>query len=106
MWATTVKHLDSLPQPEAKAAAKLIRDELLKQSPRLMRHSFSEGSYEEQARQEFARSIALGRKHLSADALADDVWVQVDRSAPPWLEEAQPVAESLRHRKNRYGQQG
>ena len=31
MWATTVKHLDSLPHPEARAAAKLIRDGLLKQ---------------------------------------------------------------------------
>src|SRR5213076_595098 len=33
MWATTVKQLESLAHPEAKAAAKLIRDELLKQSP-------------------------------------------------------------------------
>jgi thymidylate synthase ThyX len=106
MWATTVKHLESLPQPEAKAAAKLIRDELLKQSPRLMRHSFSEKSYEEQARQEFARSIALGKEQLSSAALPDQVWVNVDRSAPPWLPETQPVAESLRHRANRYGQQG
>ena len=30
MWAQTVKHLDSLPQPEARAAATLVRDELLK----------------------------------------------------------------------------
>jgi thymidylate synthase ThyX len=41
MWAATVKHLDSLSHPEAKAAAKLIRSELLKISPRLMRHSRS-----------------------------------------------------------------
>src|SRR5450631_90818 len=34
MWALTVKQLDSLPNPEAKAAAALIRTELLKQSPR------------------------------------------------------------------------
>src|SRR5579863_6895541 len=34
MWAQTVKHLDSLPQPEARAAAALLLDELLKQSPR------------------------------------------------------------------------
>ena len=60
MWAQTVKQLDSLPQPEARAAARLIRDELLKQSPRLMRHSFAETSYEEQARQELAASLALG----------------------------------------------
>src|SRR5258708_5986270 len=49
MWAVTVKHLDSLPMPEARAAAKLIRDELLKQSPRLMRHSFAEKSFAAQA---------------------------------------------------------
>ena len=106
MWATTVKHLDSLPQPEARAAAKLIRDELLKQSPRLMRHSFSENSYAEQARQEFAASLALGRQRLSSEQLPDEVWVHVDRTAPPWLQESQSIAEALRHRANRYGQQG
>ncbi|HUR56059.1 MAG TPA: FAD-dependent thymidylate synthase [Opitutaceae bacterium] len=106
MWATTVKHLDSLPHPEARAAAKLIREELLKQSPRLMRHSFTEKSYEEQARQEFATSLALGRERLSAEGLADQIWVHVERATPPWLAESQPLAEALRHRGNRYGQQG
>ena len=106
MWATTVKHLDSLPHPEARTAAKLIRDELLKQSPRLMRHSSAEKSYEEQARQELAASIALGRDRLSSAPLADEVWVRVDRTAPAWLPESQPVAEALRHRGNRYGYQG
>ena len=106
MWATTVKHLDSLPQPEARAAAKLIRDELLKQSPRLMRYSSAEKSFEEQARQELAASITLGLARLSAAPLTDEVWVQVDRATPPWLPETQPVAEALRHRANRYGYQG
>ena len=106
MWATTVKHLDSLPQPEARGAAKLIRDELLKQSPRLMRHSFSEKSYEEQARQDFATSLALARERLSSAPLRDEVWVHVDRATPPWLPETQTVPEALRHRANRYGQQG
>ncbi len=106
MWAQTVKQLDSLPQPEARAAARLIRDELLKQSPRLMRHSFAEKSCEEQARQELAASLALGRERLSAAPLADQVWVRVDRETPPWLRETQPVPEALRHRQNRYGLQG
>lgn len=106
MWAATVKHLASLPHPEAQAAATLIRDELLKQSPRLMRHSFADASCAEQARQELACSLELGRARLSAAPLADDVWVHVDRAAPPWLAETQPVAEALRHRANRYGQQG
>ena len=106
MWATTVKQLESLPHPEARAAAKLIRDELLKQSPRLMRHSFAEKSYTAQAEQELATSVQLGLERLSASPLADDCWVHVDRATPPWLPETQPVAESLRHRTNRYGYQG
>jgi thymidylate synthase ThyX len=106
MWAATVKHLASLPHPEARAAAALIRDELLKISPRLMRHSQAEKSFEEQARQELAASLALGRERLSAAPLTDEVWVHVDRATPPFLPETQPVAEALRHRANRYGQQG
>jgi len=106
MWAATVKHLDSLAHPEAKLAARLIREELLKQSPRLMRHSFAERSYQEQAQQELAMSLSMGLKRLSAAPLADEVWVNVERAAPPFLPEVQPVAEALRHRANRYGYQG
>ena len=106
MWATTVKHLDSLPQPEARAAAKLIRDELLKISPRLMRHSFAEPSFQAQAQQELATSLRLGLARLSTAPLADEVWVKVERDTPPWLREEQSVAESLKHRANRYGYQG
>lgn len=106
MWAQTVKHLDSLPHPEARAAAKSIREALLKQSPRLLRHSSSEASFVEQARQDLATSLALGLERLSAEPLADQVWVHVDRACPPWLAERQPIAEALRHRANRYGQQG
>jgi hypothetical protein len=106
MWAETVKHLDSLPHPEARAAALAIRDVLLKISPRLMRHSFAEPSYQEQARQELAASFALGRARLSVAPLADEVWVSVDRAAPPFLPETQSVAEALRHRANRYGRPG
>jgi hypothetical protein len=106
MWAATVKHLDSLSHPEAKAAAKLIRDELLKISPRLMRHSSAEKSYTAQAAQELANSCSLGLARLSSAPLADDVWVHVDRATPPWLTEPQSVAEALCHRANRYGYQG
>jgi len=106
MWAATVKQLDSLPHPEARAAAALIRSELIKISPRLMRHSSAEKSYQEQAQQELASSLKLGLARLSTAPLADDVWVHVDRATPPFLAEEQPVAESLRHRANRYGYQG
>jgi thymidylate synthase ThyX len=106
MWAATLKQLDSLGMPEASAAAKLIRDELLKQSPRLMRHSLAEKSYQVQVQQELSDSVALGLARLSTKPLADEVWVKVDRDTPPWLQETQPVAEALKHRANRYGYQG
>ncbi len=106
MWAQTVKHLDSLPQPEARVAAKLIRDELLKISPRLMRHSVAEKSYEEQARQELAASLKLGLERLSTAPLADEVWVHVDRATSPFLPEMQSLSEALRHRNNRYAYHG
>ena len=106
MWAQTVQHLDSLPQLEARAAAAAIRAELMKFSPRLMRHSQAEPSYQEEACQELATSLRLGSERLSAEPLADSVWVKVDRAAPPWLPADQGVAESLRHRINRYGRCG
>jgi hypothetical protein len=84
----------------------LIRDELLKQSPRLMRHSFAEKSYQAQAQQELAASLQLGLARLSTKPLPDQVWVKVDRDLPSWLAEDQSVPEALRHRANRYGYQG
>ena len=106
MWAQTVQHLDSLPQAEARAAAAAIREELMKFSPRLMRHSQPEASYEEEARQELATSLRLAGERLSSEPLADAVWVKTDRAAPPWLAADQSVAEALRHRANRYGRCG
>ena len=106
MWAMTVKQLDSLPNPEARAAAALIRAELVKISPRLMRHSQAELSYQEQAIQELGASLEMGLRSLGSEPVPDQVWVRVDRDAPPWLPQGQPVPEALRHRSNRYGQQG
>ena len=106
MWAQTVKHLDSLPNPEARAAAKLIRDELLKQSPRLMRHSSAEKSFEEQSRQDLAVSVSLGLDRLSTAPLPDQAWVHVERATAPFLADTQSISDALRFRSNRYGQHG
>ncbi len=106
MWAQTVKHLASLPQPEARAAADLIRGELLKISPRLMRHSTAETSHQTQAAAELATSCRLGLARLSCRPLADETWVHVDRATPPFLTEEQSVPDALSARTNRYGHQG
>ncbi|RRJ96692.1 hypothetical protein Ga0100231_023155 [Opitutaceae bacterium TAV4] len=106
MWAQTVKTLASLPQPEARAAADLLRAELVKQSPRLTRHSTADASHEAQAAQELAISCRLGLARLMTAPLADQTWVHVDRAAAPFLAEEQSIADALRHRANRYGAQG
>jgi hypothetical protein len=106
MWAQTVKHLASLPHPEARAAADLIRGELLKISPRLMRHSSAEASHEAQAAAELATSCRLGLARLSSRPLADATWVHVDRATPPFHTEEQSVPDALSARTNRYGHQG
>ncbi|TVR49000.1 MAG: hypothetical protein EA425_13275 [Puniceicoccaceae bacterium] len=103
MWAQTVRHLDSLPQVEARRAAAVLREELMKFSPRLMRHSTAEASFEKQALLDHETSLELGRQRLSTENLADEVWVKVDAEAPTFLPERQTVAEALRHRGNRYG---
>ena len=108
MWAQLVKQLDSLPHPEARAAAKLLRDELLKQSPRLMRHSHADAACQAQAAADLDTSCALGLARLSVAPLPDETWVHVDRAAAPFLpaDASGTIADSLRHRANRYGQQG
>lgn len=106
MWAEAVKHLDSLPQPEARQAAERIREELLKFSPRLMRHSYAEESYRKQAVSELEWGLAIGRRDLSHERRGDEVWVKVDRESPPFLPGEQGVEDALRHRGNRYGRCG
>ena len=103
MWAQTVKHLASMPQKEAQTVADALRNELMKFSPRLIKHSQAEKSYEEQCQREFAASLELGKTRLSSENLEDEIWVSVDRSTPPFLHESQDVSEGLRYRGNRYG---
>lgn len=106
MWSETVKQLDSLPQPEARAAAGLIRDELVKFSPRLMRHSYTEESFVRQAGDEMDYSFRAGLDQLSFQPLADEVWMKVDRDASPFLPQDQSIDDALRYRQNRYGRHG
>ncbi len=106
VWAETVKHLDSLPQQEARRAAALIREELMKFAPRLMRHSQAEESYRRQAQSELEWSLRLGLKRLSTGNLSDEAWVRVERETPPFLAEDQTPAEALEGRANRYARVG
>lgn len=106
MWALTVRQLASLPQPEARRCAELLRAELMLFAPRLMRHATAEASFERHALLELERSVTLGRARLAHAPLADEVWVNVDCATPPFLDEPQTLAEALSGRANRYAQTG
>lgn len=106
MWTEAIKHIESLPQGEAHRCAEALRGELTKFSPRLVKHSHSEFSYREQARQELDHSLKLGLDTLSIENRPDRVWVKVDSEAPDFLPEEQSIGEALKHRANRYGRCG
>ena len=106
MWTEAIKHLESLPQEEAHVCACSLRDELTKFSPRLVKHSKSEFSFEFQARQEFEYSLRLGLETLSIDNRPDEVWVNVENDLPDFLPEIQSMEDSLGKRANRYGRCG
>jgi len=103
MWAQTIKHLASMPHREAQEVAKLIRATVEKYAPRLMKHSVGEVSFQEQCKQELDVSLDLGRSRLSSGQLEDEVWVDVEKSVPPFLEEPQSIEDGLKYRQNRYG---
>ena len=106
MWTEAIKHLESLPQDEAKVCAAALRDELTKFSPRLVKHSKKEFSFEYQARQEFEYSLKLGLETLSTYNRPDEVWVKVDNDLPDFLPESQSMEDALGQRANRYGRCG
>lgn len=106
MWTEAIKHLESLPQGEAKLCAAALRAELTKFSPRLVKHSKKEFSFEYQARQEFEYSLKLGLETLSTENRPDEVWVKVDNDLPDFLPESQSMEDALGKRANRYGRCG
>ncbi|MBK1878385.1 FAD-dependent thymidylate synthase [Pelagicoccus mobilis] len=103
MWAQTIKHIASLPQKEAQTVADLIRAEVAKFAPRLVKHSKAEKSFQQQATEEHNRSIELQKTRLSIEHLEDEVWVDVADSVPPFLAEKQSIGSALKYRSNRYG---
>jgi thymidylate synthase ThyX len=106
MWAQTVRHLASHPQLEAKRCADLLRTELMKYAPRLMRHSGPEASYERRVAEELQLSLKWASETLSAGSIADEVWLETDASIAPFLRVPGSVGEAFSGRANRYGHCG
>lgn len=103
MWAQAVRHLASLPQTEAHMLADRLRAELNKFAPRLMRHSTAEASHRMRASEELACSLEWASKGVGVSPVPDEVWLQVDSQAAPFMPASGSLGGALSGRANRYG---
>jgi thymidylate synthase ThyX len=106
-WAETIRQLESLPLPEARACAQGLRAELTKFAPRLARHSAADEASRWQARQaaaEVARAII--EYGVPSAQLKDEVFVDVDNRMPPFLPPLQSIGDAFRHKSSRYSSVG
>jgi thymidylate synthase ThyX len=106
-WVETIKQLDSLPLPEARACARGLRAELEKFSPRLVRHAAADEASRAQAEAMVAHAVRHIKEHgVPTPKLADRVHVAVENTMPPFLPGLQQVSEAFQRKINRYSTMG
>jgi thymidylate synthase ThyX len=107
MWAHVIGQLDSLELPEAKSCARMLREELSKFTPRLIKHSYKNEASIQQCYQELAycrQTIIRGGVPISN--AADLVFVNIDRSQPDFLPDLQNIQQAFAGKTNRYSMVG
>ncbi|MDR3013619.1 MAG: FAD-dependent thymidylate synthase [Chitinispirillales bacterium] len=103
VWADTVRQLDSLPLPEAKICAELVRAELDKYVPRMTQHSFKTPASINQAMQLSSYSIDKIRNNgVCIDNIPDDVYLQIMNDRPAFLPDLQTMEAAFAGKENRY----
>jgi hypothetical protein len=103
MWAQTIKQIESLPHPEAKELAIMLRTELHKFAPKLIKHSTADAATDAQARQMTEHwQQEITRNGVPTKNLLGQVFVSVNRDFPPFLPPTQTLAQSVEGKTNRY----
>ncbi len=88
VWADVIKKLDSLPIPECKKAAGLIREQVGKIAPRLMKHSYADEASTFHAKRLATMAVTkIAYQGFPTDNLKDRVWVKVDDDFPSFIHE-------------------
>jgi len=107
VWADTLCKLESLPLPEAKACAALVRAELDKFVPRMTKHSFKTSASESQAGWLSSYSINEIKKHgVCIDNIIDEVYLEIANDRPSFLPDLQSIQNAFDGKENRYGEAG
>ncbi len=107
IWAATLKELDSLDLPEAKEAVKLIRGELEKFAPRLIRHSYADDATKAQAANIINLSIdSINSKGVPVENIEDKVHISVENNFPDFIPASGDIPGNFEAKANRYSQMG
>lgn len=103
VWAETVKMLDSIPLPEAHICAEGIRAELNKFVPRMVKHSTPDEASCSHTGYLFNNAASyINKRGLSFENKKDEVYVQIENSFPPFLNEISSLGDSFTGKVNRY----
>jgi thymidylate synthase ThyX len=124
-WTQTLRELESLPWNETKQLSKLIREELTKVAPDLIRHSFPDQASTEQCMLKINKSqrITKGnlqneknkkdegslKNHFSSNAPCTCTTSIHGKSLPPWeqdLDFNEELTNSFKGKENRYSSVG
>ena len=97
VWAETIKQLESMPIKECQVAAKLIRAEVSKVAPRLMKHSYPDDASIYYAQRGVLHAIF---HPIDSVNLQDKVWVKVDDDFPSFFEKYEDG--DFEYKTNRY----
>ncbi len=107
VWAETVRQLDSLPVAEARECAKLIRAELEKFVPRMVKHSFPTEASQAQASSMLSYAVeTIKNSGAGIQNIKNEVFVSVDDHMPSFLEPMQSFQDAFRGKVNRYSLTG
>jgi thymidylate synthase ThyX len=103
VWADVIRQLDSLPHPEMKQCALLLREELKKFVPRLVKHSFAD----EASCAQSASLFSYAQKYIQTNGVnttgcPDEVFLSINNDVPGFLDKIQSFSEAFEGKKNRY----
>lgn len=107
VWAQTLKELEALPLKEAKDAAEMIRGELAKFAPRLIRHSHADEATKAHAEALINYSVeSIKKSGVPSVHLEDEITLSVEKNFPSYLSADGSIENSFAGKKNRYSLTG
>lgn len=103
VWAETIRRLDALAWPEARHCAAMMREELERFAPRLIRHSHrDEASVTHAGAEDAWRRGFIAEHGVATHNLPDEVFVAVEDSTPPFLRHLGGLDAAFAGKANRY----